>query len=76
MKKLNLQLGSIKEMLTKEQMKKISGGYGECYNGACMDVTVQCICTDGSFFNCIYNDCDCDGLLQCDIVAGPSCFCN
>lgn len=28
MKKLNLQLGSIKEMLTKEQMKKVQGGYG------------------------------------------------
>jgi hypothetical protein len=27
MKKLNLQLGSIKEMLTKEQMKKVAGGY-------------------------------------------------
>jgi hypothetical protein len=26
MKKLNLQLGSIKEMLTKEQMKRIAGG--------------------------------------------------
>ena len=30
MKKLNLQLGSIKEMLTKEQMKKVSGGYDDC----------------------------------------------
>jgi hypothetical protein len=30
MKKLNLQLGSIKEMLTKEQMKKVSGGY-DCF---------------------------------------------
>ena len=31
MKKLNLQLGSIKEMLTKEQMKKVVGGYdGNC----------------------------------------------
>jgi hypothetical protein len=28
MKKLNLQLGSIKEMLTKEQMKKVAGGGG------------------------------------------------
>lgn len=27
MKKLNLQLLSIKEMLTKEQMKKVVGGY-------------------------------------------------
>ncbi|MEO6523816.1 MAG: hypothetical protein ABIN91_19185 [Mucilaginibacter sp.] len=26
MKKLNLQFGGIKEMLTKEQMKKINGG--------------------------------------------------
>jgi len=35
MKKLNLQLGSIKEMLTKEQMKKVSGGYdgGGCPTG-------------------------------------------
>ena len=28
MKKLQLKLDSIKNMLTKEQMKKISGGYG------------------------------------------------
>jgi len=27
MKKLNLKLNDIKEMLTKEQMKKITGGY-------------------------------------------------
>jgi len=31
MKKLNLKLDDIKEMLTKEQMKKITGGYGICY---------------------------------------------
>jgi len=30
MKKLNLKLDDIKEMLTKEQMKKITGGYGYC----------------------------------------------
>lgn len=30
MKKLNLQLGSIKEMLTKEQMKKVVGGEYTC----------------------------------------------
>jgi len=75
MKKLNLQLGSIKEMLTKEQMKKVAGGYG-CYTGNCMDVTVDCICTDQSSFQCTFNSCDCDGLLQCDIAAGDSCFCN
>ena len=32
MKKLNLKLGSIKEMLTKEQMKRIVGGYDPCKN--------------------------------------------
>jgi len=34
MKKLNLQLGSIKEMLTKEQMKKVAGGYDESCGGS------------------------------------------
>ncbi len=29
MKKLNLKLAGISEVLTKEQMKKISGGYGD-----------------------------------------------
>lgn len=28
MKKLNLKLGGIKEMLSREQMKKVVGGYG------------------------------------------------
>jgi natural product precursor len=49
MKKLDLQLGSIKAMLTKEQMKKIVGGYvdpcddqcendGDCPEGlSCVD---------------------------------------
>lgn len=31
MKKLNLKLGGIKEMLTREQMKKITGGHGPLY---------------------------------------------
>jgi len=31
MKKMNLKLGGIKEMLTREQMKKVVGGYG--YDG-------------------------------------------
>jgi hypothetical protein len=30
MKKVKLKLGSIKEMLTNEEMKKISGGYLMC----------------------------------------------
>ena len=33
MKKLKLKLDSVKEMLTKDQMKKISGGYA-CSNWA------------------------------------------
>ena len=36
MKKLNLKLGDIKEMLTKEQMKKVVGAYGSyCRSGKC-----------------------------------------
>jgi natural product precursor len=38
MKKLNLSLGSVKEMLSKEQMKFILGGDGTC---ACGDADVE-----------------------------------
>jgi len=30
MKKVSLKLGSVKEMLTNEEMKRISGGYAMC----------------------------------------------
>ncbi len=33
MKKLNLKLGGIKEMLSREQMKKVVGGDGYGYDG-------------------------------------------
>lgn len=46
MKKLNLQLGNIKEMLTKEQMKKISGGYNDLY---CFDFTCGKDCPNGCY---------------------------
>jgi hypothetical protein len=40
MKKLDLKFGGIKEMLTKEQMKKITGGddygYGSAWTGQCI----------------------------------------
>ncbi|MHA4894993.1 hypothetical protein ACXZ1K_09585 [Pedobacter sp. PWIIR3] len=39
MKKLNLKLGGIKEMLTREQMKRITGGYGNPPMGNC---TITC----------------------------------
>jgi hypothetical protein len=32
MKTFNLKIGGIKEMLTKDQMKKITGGYSPCDN--------------------------------------------
>lgn len=32
MKKLNFKLGGIGEMLTKDQMKKVVGGYGDCFD--------------------------------------------
>jgi len=35
MKKLNLKLDDIKEMLTKEQMKKITGGYSTHCSESC-----------------------------------------
>jgi len=65
MKKLNLQLGSIKEMLTKEQMKKVAGGYGGCDAGYYL---CECFClfqpgASGQF--CVQ-----DGL-PCHTGSGP-----
>jgi|GEM_PF-6483621 len=45
MKKLNLKLGSIKEMLTKEQMKKVVGGGGY----GCMFGEIPCNCRNTTF---------------------------
>jgi natural product precursor len=77
MKKLNLQLGSIKEMLTKEQMKKVAGGY---------DWNIQCKVineTGTHFYVCdtwnysdvsdvITAESDCDNL--CEDQYGTGCF--
>jgi len=48
MKKLKLKLDGIKEMLTKEQMKKISGGYdnGTCSAPSFCDSTPNYVCPD------------------------------
>lgn len=57
MKKLNLQLGNIKEMLTREQMKKVSGGYdpGDCLASTelCNPITEETNCCEG--LSCQYD---------------------
>lgn len=61
MKKLELKFGSIKEMLTKDQMKLISGGSCTwqwsggvgCVGGS----TSQAGCQKGADNNCNTNDC-------------------
>jgi len=47
MKKLNLKLGGIKEMLNREQMKKVVGGDGYGYNAN----TICWITTSGSNYS-------------------------
>jgi hypothetical protein len=67
MKKLKLKLDGMKEMLTKEQMKKISGGYGppnECLSTCTGDETC-CYCTVDSltyFAGCALFAGDCQYL--------------
>ena len=55
MKKLNLKLDDIKEMLTKEQMKKITGGYGTlvCVVGCSKDGTANYVTCSSSNGNCL-----------------------
>jgi len=55
MKKLKLTLNG-KEMLSKDQMKKISGGYYPCY---CANGTIQ---NGGTDDECEANTVDCDDL--------------
>ena len=65
MKKLKLNLASVKEMLTKEQMKKISGGYGTPCDYAGNPI-YEYYCCDGAgavelgyiYCNEAYNSCD------------------
>jgi len=68
MKKLNLNVGGIRQMLNKEQMKKVVGGYGEtgggCSSSAC-DVSVQR--PDGKFD--VYH-----GVCQVSTVRPPGLF--
>ena len=63
-----LQLG-VKEMLTKEQMKKITGGTG-CHNGSCQAAVGAGLCGgDGIHIPC---QCIVFGVAYPD----PACYAN
>jgi len=74
MKKLNLQLGSIKEMLTKEQMKKVAGGYGGI-GGSCPRGYYLCECW--CFADCLPNGWACHTCVNGgqDWECGPCSSC-
>ena len=77
MKKLNLQLGSIKEMLTKEQMKKVSGGYEGCI--MTIDTSNPMQCGTVSQIAVLYqpgicnSDCDCQTHADADCLNDNCC---
>lgn len=71
MKKLDLKLGGVKEMLTKEQMKKVVGGDDD-YGGS----GVRCVfyCCDA--FGCgqgVSVDHECSTNEECQAASGVSC---
>lgn len=69
MKKFNLKIGGIKEMLSKEQMKKISGGYcaGGDFNGGCE----TCRTMGGTLYSCFINDgSDCQNTTRYECLLG------
>jgi natural product precursor len=62
MKKLNLKLNDIKEMLTKEQMKNITGGYwGPCTIACNKDKTCDSKTGDCKVSGSDYKWIQCDG---------------
>ncbi len=70
MKKLNLKLGGIKEMLSREQMKKVVGGDGYGYSGG---GSTNCYyCTDPT--SGIHGSCDRRGDGTC-LGAGIPTYC-
>jgi hypothetical protein len=83
MKKLNLQLGSIKEMLTKEQMKNIDGGYAPC---CCLNVRCTWFLGDTQVgYVCSMNSCDFNEdyqatqqacLVEANAIAGGGASCQ
>jgi len=61
MKKLNLKLGGIKEMLSREQMKKVVGGDGYGYGGGYSNsYNYYCKTSKGNSFTCD----DCAAVMQ------------
>ena len=79
MKKLVLDFPGMRDMLTKEQMKKIKGGYSSSSQGTC-DVTVQCVANDrtkdikcnGTGGQCFHSDPP-EGWVQCNTDAKIKC---
>lgn len=69
MKKLNLKLGGIKEMLTREQMKKVVGGYGG-YSSCFLR------CDQSSSEGSTVTACDAATLKTCGDTSNAVCVCT
>jgi hypothetical protein len=62
MEKEYFKLGSIKSLLTSEEMKKIAGGYNNV-----------CCCVDGPGTCCPTPWCSCELITQCDADCYSQC---
>ena len=70
MKKLILNLGSMKELLTKEEMKKTIGGYTACY------YQCDCVCNSGIGPQPSFRiDATCSGGPESFSIDNDSCGC-
>jgi len=57
MKSFNLKIGGIKQMLTKDQMKKITGGYTGCENQAIIGKDACERDCGGTYLDCYSPEC-------------------
>ncbi|WCT14486.1 hypothetical protein [Mucilaginibacter jinjuensis] len=72
MQKFNLKIGGIKEMLSKEQMMKVGGGY--C-GGEVISTCLQCQVQGLEYWICYVSDGDCPGEKgACLLGGGYNCY--
>ena len=72
MTSFNLKIGGIKQMLSKDQMKKIAGGYTGCENQAVIGREACIRDWGGTYLDCYSPECGHYNICTIEPLAGCS----